>query len=167
MRKHDAPCGSLQIDLAFAEVDAVDITSRGFGCVIGRVKENAQPELPRFRAVAKKSDTFVALLHSSEQVRSASAALRLRTHRYRYRDREFGALPCSNSGVAQAVCGLEGSVPVVVEAENWEDVAEELDDLVVGAADIWCDRSSTTYNTRMYTRAWLAASINTPATSDC
>ena len=59
-------------------------------------------------------------------------------------------------------------MPVVVEAENWEDVAEELDDLVVGAADIWCDRNSTAcnYNARMYNCAWLARSINTPATSD-
>ena len=32
---------------------------------------------------------------------------------------------------------LGGSVPVVIEAENWEEYAEELDDLFLGDAEVW------------------------------
>jgi hypothetical protein len=38
---------------------------------------------------------------------------------------------------AQAVSGLAGTVPVVVEEEAWEETAEEIDDLVLGIGDIW------------------------------
>jgi len=32
---------------------------------------------------------------------------------------------------------LGGSVPVVIEAQNWEEYAEELDDLFLGDAEVW------------------------------
>ena len=63
-----ALCLLVQIDLAFAEPDVVDITSPGMGFIIGRAKQNAQPQLPRLRALAKKSETFVALLQRGDQV---------------------------------------------------------------------------------------------------
>ena len=37
---------------------------------------------------------------------------------------------------------LRGEVPVMIDAgedgQGWEDVAEELDDIFVGDADLWC-----------------------------
>jgi hypothetical protein len=38
----------------------------------------------------------------------------------------------------QAVSGLSGALPVVVEGEVWEEAAEEIDDLVIGDAEVWC-----------------------------
>ena len=32
---------------------------------------------------------------------------------------------------------IGGSIPIVVEAENWEEHAEELDDLFLGDAEVW------------------------------
>lgn len=32
---------------------------------------------------------------------------------------------------------LQGNVPVLVSGETWEDTAEELDDLLLGDAEIW------------------------------
>jgi hypothetical protein len=56
----------------FSEVDEIDIAQPGLPFVFGRKSEPAQPQIPRFRALAKKSKAFVALLHSEEQVCSAS-----------------------------------------------------------------------------------------------
>ncbi len=33
---------------------------------------------------------------------------------------------------------LKGNLPVLVKGAMWEDAAEELDDRVVGDAEIWC-----------------------------
>ncbi|KAK8612825.1 hypothetical protein V6N13_092961 [Hibiscus sabdariffa] len=37
----------------------------------------------------------------------------------------------------QYKCGLEGSIPVVVESLNWLETAEEIDDLFLGDAEVW------------------------------
>ena len=37
----------------------------------------------------------------------------------------------------QVVSRLGGDVPVFIDAENWEDVAEELDDALIGDAELW------------------------------
>eukprot|EP00258_Populus_trichocarpa_P020672 XP_024436691.1 probable ribose-5-phosphate isomerase 4, chloroplastic isoform X2 [Populus trichocarpa] len=37
----------------------------------------------------------------------------------------------------QYVGGLEGSIPVVVQALNWMETAEEIDDLFLGDAEVW------------------------------
>lgn len=58
----------LQIDVMFSDVDEVDVSSPQLPFVFGRRREPAQPQIPRFRAVAKKAKTFVALLSSEEQV---------------------------------------------------------------------------------------------------
>ena len=58
----------MQLDMFFAEVDVVDVTSPALAFIIGRSKPNAQPQLPRFRAAAKKAARFVALIESKEQV---------------------------------------------------------------------------------------------------
>ncbi|XP_021298251.1 probable ribose-5-phosphate isomerase 4, chloroplastic isoform X3 [Herrania umbratica] len=34
-------------------------------------------------------------------------------------------------------CGLEGSIPVLVESLNWLETAEEIDDLFLGDAEVW------------------------------
>lgn len=38
----------------------------------------------------------------------------------------------------QAASRLTGTVPVFVRGEEWEEAAEELDDLVLGDAEVWC-----------------------------
>ena len=40
----------------------------------------------------------------------------------------------------QVVRRLEGDLPVWVEADQWEDVGEELDDIFIGDAEIWCEQ---------------------------
>lgn len=52
----------------FSDVDEVDVSSPDLPFVFGRRSEPAQPQIPRFRAVAKKAKSFVALLTSEEQV---------------------------------------------------------------------------------------------------
>ncbi|XP_022714488.1 probable ribose-5-phosphate isomerase 4, chloroplastic [Durio zibethinus] len=37
----------------------------------------------------------------------------------------------------QYKCGLEGSIPVLVESLNWMDTAEKIDDLFLGDAEVW------------------------------
>ncbi|XP_039070442.1 probable ribose-5-phosphate isomerase 4, chloroplastic [Hibiscus syriacus] len=37
----------------------------------------------------------------------------------------------------QYKCGLEGSIPVVVEPLNWLETAEEIEDLYLGDAEVW------------------------------
>ncbi|XVF75003.1 hypothetical protein PTKIN_Ptkin13bG0154400 [Pterospermum kingtungense] len=37
----------------------------------------------------------------------------------------------------QYKCGLEGSIPVLVESLNWMETAEEIDDLFLGDAEVW------------------------------
>lgn len=37
----------------------------------------------------------------------------------------------------QVVERLRGTLPVVVEEDNWEETAEELDDTFIGDAEIW------------------------------
>ncbi len=37
----------------------------------------------------------------------------------------------------QVVPQLQGNVPVLVDGKTWEDTAEELDDLLLGDAEIW------------------------------
>ena len=37
----------------------------------------------------------------------------------------------------QVVSRLTGDLPVVIEAENWEETAEEIDDLVLGIGEVW------------------------------
>jgi hypothetical protein len=68
----------LQIDVMFAEVDEIDIMSTSLAFVIGRRSEPAQPQLPRFRAAAKKAKKFVALLEDEKQVPVASSVHRSR-----------------------------------------------------------------------------------------
>jgi hypothetical protein len=34
---------------------------------------------------------------------------------------------------------LSGTLPVEVEESVWEEAAEEIDDLVIGDAEVWCD----------------------------
>ena len=36
------------------------------------------------------------------------------------------------------VLRLGGTLPVVVEDSVWEDTAEEIDDIVLGDAEVWC-----------------------------
>jgi hypothetical protein len=60
--------GAMQIDVMFAEVDEVDVSDPELAFVFGRKSEPAQPQLPRVRAAAAKSETFVAVLASEEQV---------------------------------------------------------------------------------------------------
>ena len=40
--------------------------------------------------------------------------------------------------IVQAINGLKGPVPVAVATEGWEETAEEIDNAVLGIADIWC-----------------------------
>eukprot|EP00892_Ulva_mutabilis_P010596 jgi/Ulvmu1/7909/UM004_0141.1 len=56
-----------EVDVMFSEVDEVDVSSPKLAFVFGRRSEPAQPQIPRFRAVAKKAKAFVALLASEEQ----------------------------------------------------------------------------------------------------
>ncbi len=44
--------------------------------------------------------------------------------------------------LSQVVSRLQGNLPVLVEGAVWEDAAEELDDRVVGDAEIWCGAST-------------------------
>jgi hypothetical protein len=37
----------------------------------------------------------------------------------------------------QVVDRLQGNVPVLVSGKTWEDTAEELDDLLLGDAEVW------------------------------
>lgn len=37
----------------------------------------------------------------------------------------------------QVVDRLQGNVPVLVSGKIWEDTAEELDDLLLGDAEVW------------------------------
>lgn len=37
----------------------------------------------------------------------------------------------------QVVDRLQGDVPVLVSGKTWEDTAEELDDLLLGDAEVW------------------------------
>ncbi|XP_011016814.1 PREDICTED: probable ribose-5-phosphate isomerase 4, chloroplastic [Populus euphratica] len=37
----------------------------------------------------------------------------------------------------QYMGGLEGSIPVLVQALNWMETAEEIDDLFLGDAEVW------------------------------
>ena len=37
----------------------------------------------------------------------------------------------------QVVDRLRGELPVFIDAEDWEDIAEELDDTFLGDAEIW------------------------------
>lgn len=59
---------ALQIDVMFSEADEVDVADPELSFVFGRRSEPAQPQIPRFRAAAAKTDTFVAILASEEQV---------------------------------------------------------------------------------------------------
>ena len=40
--------------------------------------------------------------------------------------------------VLQAVDRLGRDLPVLVESDMWEEAGEELDDLFIGDAEIWC-----------------------------
>lgn len=42
----------------------------------------------------------------------------------------------------QFVGRLEGAVPVLIQQENWLDVAEEIDDMFLGDAEVWRRPSS-------------------------
>ena len=44
----------------------------------------------------------------------------------------------------QVVPRLGGSLPVVIEAEGWEDAAEELDSMFLGDAEVWCGARTPT-----------------------
>jgi len=39
----------------------------------------------------------------------------------------------------QAVDRLGRDLPVLLQNDGWEDAAEEIDDIFVGDAEIWCD----------------------------
>ena len=52
----------------FSEADEVDVADPKLSFVFGRRSEPAQPQIPRFRAAAAKSETFVAILANEEQV---------------------------------------------------------------------------------------------------
>lgn len=43
----------------------------------------------------------------------------------------------------QAVDRLGRDLPVLLQNEGWEDAAEEIDDIFVGDAEIWCDSSGS------------------------
>lgn len=58
----------------FSDVDEVDVSSPKLAFVFGRRSEPVQPQIPRFRAVAKKAKTFVALLASEEQARCCTTS---------------------------------------------------------------------------------------------
>lgn len=62
----------MQVDVMFSDVDEIDVSDAQLPFVFGRRREPAQPQIPRFRAVAKKAKTFVALLASEEQVSRAA-----------------------------------------------------------------------------------------------
>ena len=42
---------------------------------------------------------------------------------------------------AQVVRRLQGDLPVWVRGDAWETAGEELDDIFIGDAEIWCDPS--------------------------
>lgn len=93
-----------QIDVMFAAVDEIDVLSPSLGFIFGRSAEPTQPQIPRFKGVARKAKVFVALLDTEEK----------------------------------AVARLGNELPVVIEEDEWEETAEEIDDIVVGEAEIWC-----------------------------
>eukprot|EP01025_Chloroclados_australasicus_P025753 TRINITY_DN2567_c0_g1_i16.p1 TRINITY_DN2567_c0_g1~~TRINITY_DN2567_c0_g1_i16.p1 ORF type:complete len:348 (+),score=63.64 TRINITY_DN2567_c0_g1_i16:127-1170(+) len=102
--KVDVPMWSVYITQLFTfGGGALGITSPGLTFVHGRRAEPAQPNIPRFRAAARKAAQFVAILHSE----------------------------------AQACSRLAGSLPVVIQNEGWEEIAEEVDDIVLGDAEVW------------------------------
>ena len=48
-------------------------------------------------------------------------------------------LPAKRQRRAQVVRRLQGDLPVWVRGDAWETAGEELDDIFIGDAEIWCD----------------------------
>jgi len=113
----------------FAEVDEVDVSDRRLPFIFGRSSVPSQPQITRFKGVASKSSRFVALLDSEEKVRGGESQCATTDSR---------SMMLNQPLRVQAVARLGNELPVVVGGDDWEATAEEIDDIFVGEAELWC-----------------------------
>ncbi|WRX26851.1 Ribose 5-phosphate isomerase, partial [Theobroma cacao] len=102
---------SSQIDFAFDDVDIIE--ERTLISVIGRRRLQGEESI-----IQEKAETLIGNFHSQLVVSMADQLVfMVKEDLYK--------------------CGLEGSIPVLVESLNWLETAEEIDDLFLGDAEVW------------------------------
>lgn len=102
-----------EASLVIAQADQLDAAANA--ALVGTQAEPTQPEVPRLLSALSKGNRLVLLAEESALV---------------------------SSGTPGPSGRLSGPLPVWLEADEWEEGAEELDDIFLGDAEIW-RRAST------------------------
>ena len=128
------------------DVDQID--EQELAAIFGVQSEPQQPQLQRLQAVAAKSQQLIALVDGADKV------TRSIVHGFCNMSQAWHTAHKCGGSVAkpwvqrahlsplqrrcmQVVDRLQGNVPVLVSGKTWEDTAEELDDLLLGDAEVW------------------------------
>lgn len=99
-------------DVFITDVDDIDLSSPHLPFIIGcsYPGQLQQPQIPQTRKVLDQSSTILAISLSPPK-------------------KQLSSSPSSSR--------LKGPLPVYIDADDWEETAEELDDIFLGDAEIW------------------------------